>query len=315
MEKLIIGLSILFCLTTRLSYAASENCPPAAAVSDQELAINYAKNATDHGFLWRMSKGDHTSYLYGTIHIAELKTAFPGPITKKALFEVDTVALELDMLDPEIGKRLGQAATSNKQYEIPSELVEKIKQAAKVQCFSYEPIANLMPEMQIMTLHLLEARRDGLYVDYGIDTVLSGVGHGAKKEVISLETPELQMAMIAMDSQQDTITFVEEGLAELGSGDVRKLTLRIYDGWVSSNYQDFERYEDWCKCMDTETDRRFMARILDDRNITLAEKVDQLHASGKAVFTAVGALHMFGEKGLPSLLRKQGYQVERVQFN
>jgi len=37
-----------------------------------------------------------------------------------------------------------------------------------------------------------------------------------------------------------------------------------------------------------------------------------LHAQGKALFVAVGSLHMVGPLGLPVLLRARGFEVERV---
>ena len=45
-----------------------------------------------------------------------------------------------------------------------------------------------------------------------------------------------------------------------------------------------------------------------------ADAIDRLHASGQRVFAAVGALHMPGPTGLPALLARRGYQVERVAF-
>lgn len=53
--------------------------------------------------------------------------------------------------------------------------------------------------------------------------------------------------------------------------------------------------------------------MLDDRNPQLADHIDQLHRSGKTVFAAVGSLHMTGPTGLPSLMEKRGYQIERVK--
>jgi len=40
--------------------------------------------------------------------------------------------------------------------------------------------------------------------------------------------------------------------------------------------------------------------------------IDAMHAQGKRVLVAVGALHMTGEQGLPRLMAARGYSVERL---
>ncbi len=75
-----------------------------------------------------------------------------------------------------------------------------------------------------------------------------------------------------------------------------------------------EHFNEWCECLNTEIERAMMKRLLDDRNPDLAEHIDALHESGKQVFAAVGSLHMFGAVGLPVLMAKRGYRVERVDF-
>ena len=58
--------------------------------------------------------------------------------------------------------------------------------------------------------------------------------------------------------------------------------------------------------------RQLLKRLLDDRNPGLADSVDRLHAQGRPVLAAVGALHMPGPGGLVALLEKKGYAVRRV---
>jgi len=315
MRSVLYFLAALVCLNMKVSYAEPPSCPPTAVQQpDQALMNEAAKKAKDHGFLWKVAKDGHVSYLYGTIHLATFEAMFPGPSIKKALMQADTIALELDSTDPSIMERLMKSVSTIKSYDIPERLVNQIKEVAKAQCFPYKNIATMMPEMQVMTLSLLDSRQDGLYVDYGIDMVLAGFGHALKKNIVSLETPEMQMEMLRMRSQAETIKLVEQNLSQFNTGEARVLTQRMFQSWESANYEDFEHYKDWCQCVDTEADKQFMERILDQRNIKMVEKVDQLHASGESVFVAVGSLHMFGEKSLPSLMRQRGYEVEVVRF-
>lgn len=314
MKKLISFFCIFIIQIFNPTYAESEACPSVPELPNQ-VALNLAaKNAKDHGFLWQITKDDNVSYLYGTIHLARYEDMFPGPIIKKALVDVDTIALELDILEPDIMNRLIKSMSATKSHSIPAELSKKIQEAAKAQCFAYESMANMMPELQVITLGMLQARKDGLYTEYGVDFMLSGFGHASGKKVVSLESPEMQMEMLKMDSQQDTIDFVRKSLAKIETEGERELILRMFNGWKSGNREDYKNLPNWCQCMDTVADKKFMQRLLDKRNVELAKRIDMLQASGKAVFAAVGSLHMFGENNLPDLMRKHGYKVEVVQF-
>ena len=89
---------------------------------------------------------------------------------------------------------------------------------------------------------------------------------------------------------------------------------RIAKVWTEGNHAELARFESWCNCVDTATERAAMKRLLDDRNPQLAAAIDNLHTSGTRVFAAVGSLHMIGPKGLPALLRQRGYRVEQGDF-
>lgn len=44
----------------------------------------------------------------------------------------------------------------------------------------------------------------------------------------------------------------------------------------------------------------------------MARKILSLHESGKSLFVAVGSLHMAGPKGLPALLKQDGFDIQQV---
>ena len=63
------------------------------------LRMEPAQRASEHGLLWRIEKNGHTSWLYGTLHVARADWMLPGPAVRSALQQVDSIALELDLLD------------------------------------------------------------------------------------------------------------------------------------------------------------------------------------------------------------------------
>lgn len=277
-----------------------------------EMIQGAMSTARDRGFLWSIRKDGHTSFLYGTIHVAKFDWMFPGPGVMQALRTTDTLALELDILDEDIQGRMAKGMTALRNTALPELLVQRMRQQADSECVSYDSIAKLTPELQITLLTLMLGRGEGLDASYAIDSVLAGIGHSAKKKVVSLETPELQLQLLQMKSSQETLAFVQNGLDELKSGRSRTMLNRIAKVWANADYTEMARFSEWCECLNTEIEREMMKRMLDQRNPALADSIDALHHSGKQVFAAVGSLHMFGPMGLPTLMAKRGYTVESI---
>ena len=295
--------------------SASVACPPPAAVPTQEQVQAGMRDAIDRGFLWRIRKDGRTSYLYGTVHVAQAAWMYPGPSVLQALKTSDTLALELDPLNPDIQRRMAKGMAAKSGAVLPEPLALRLRAQMQALCVPPEALASMGPKMQVATLSILAARADGLDPSYGIDLFLAAMGRGAKKTVLSLETPELQLRALQIPSAAGTDTFVENGLTELESGEARSMLLRLAKIWADGDHAQLARYEEWCDCLKTEFDRDAMRRLLDDRNPGLAASIDALHASGKHVFAAVGSLHMFGVTGLPTLMAQRGYQVERVAYH
>jgi hypothetical protein len=294
--------------------AVAAGCPPIAAPLTQEGLQAGLGAAKDHGFLWRLVKGGRTSYLYGTIHAARTDWMFPGPAVVDAIRGVDTLALELDVLDADVQRRLAASIGPRPNEPLPADLAQRLDRQIAAECLDAATFARFAPEFQVASLSVMAARRDGLDPVNAIDVVLAVVARGLGKPVASLETPEAQMQALKMTSQAETIAFVREGLDELESGRIRPMINRLAKVWVDGDRDALARYEQWCGCMESAPERAAMKRLLDDRNEPIARAIDALHGGGTRVFAAVGSLHMIGPKGLPTLLRERGFAVEASDF-
>ena len=312
MKRLLCLVSLTIALQGA-AFAQATDCPPAAAPPTPAQMQAGMQAARDRGFLWRLRKDGRDSWLYGTVHVARFEWMFPGPTVLTALKASDTIALELDLLDPDIQRRMAQVIAAAPGTPLPEPLKQRLLRQAEAECLPTQVLEPLSPELQVATLESLIGRRDGLDPSYGIDVVLAGWGHAAAKPVVSLETPELQLATLTMPTRAKTIEFVTSTLAEMEAGRARPALKRIAQVWADGDLATLARYESWCDCINTPADRTALARLLDARNPALADSIAALHGSGQRVFAAVGSLHMIGPVGLPALLAQRGFEVQRIQ--
>jgi uncharacterized protein YbaP (TraB family) len=288
-------------------------CPPAATMPSPEQVQAAAREASDRGMLWRLRKDGRTSYLYGTIHVGRLAWAFPGPAVSAAFADADTLALELDMTDPAVGRQV-TAPGGPPAPALPEPLRERLHRQLAAACIDPAAVAALHPVMQAVSVAVLASRWEGLDPTYAQEVVLAGRARALQRGVVSLETVQSQLAALIPDDPQVALRLVDETLQQLEANKVRPVIVRLARAWERGDLAELEGYERWCDCADTDEERAFMRRLNDGRNPALAERIDALHGGGKRVFAAIGALHMTGPQALPRLMAERGYVVERVAF-
>lgn len=297
--------------------AAAVNCPPEPHAPTSQALHAAARNARDHGFLWRAEKDGRLVWLYGTLHVGSLETAWPGPTVAAALRGSDVLALEIDLLDPAMQRRLASSMAAAERADaapLPGPLAARLQAQIDAACVPAAGLQSLSPILQVLTLETLSVRRDGLDPAYGVDAILGSLAHEAHQRVVSLETPEAQIGLLTDFSADEERRLVEQTLDELETGRARPLLLRTARVWLQSRHDELESYAQWCECMRDDDERRFMKRLLDERNVVMADAIEALHAGSTRVFVAVGSLHMIGREGLPALLAQRGYTVERIAF-
>ena len=293
--------------------AQATSCPPKATLPSRDEMQTMARAAQDRGLLWRVSNGGRESWLYGTSHVGRRSWLVPGRTVMGAMAKSDKLALELNVLDPEVVKGIAQGMKARDDApELEAALAARLQVQRDKACA--QDIAMLRPDAQVIALQAMSARSQGVYPDYGVDMLLAGMAAGLKKPVVSLETPELQIRELFSDDPKEVAESVDDGLKQLENGKAPEQVNLVADLWADGKQERLENYADWCDCANTPRERAHLKRLIDDRNPAMAEGIVNLLKEGDSVFAAVGALHMVGPNGLPTLLRKKGYKVERVPF-
>ena len=287
-------------------------CPPPFQAPTAEQSRAAQQGARNHGYLWRITKGGHSSYLYGTIHLAKFDWMFPGPDVIGALRKSDTIALELNFLDDHTSNAVQQGMKEADPPSVPVEFTAWVQQQAVTNCLDGRALAAMRPEFQVAAITAAQARQQGLEAAYGIDLMLTQLSKVLNKPLEGLETAQEQLDAIRTD-QKDLQSQSDEG--EFSPQEVergQRILIRIANAWADSDLDTLAHYSEWCQCMDKADEQVEMRRLVDDRNPKMANRIDALHTAGHNLFVGVGALHLAGSKGLPALMEAHGFAVQRI---
>lgn len=311
---LLPALRLCALLLATLAPAARADCPPQPQTPTPAQVRTLLREARDLGLLWRLERDGRVGWLYGTLHVGRRAWSAPGPNLLAALRQAEVVALEIDVSDPALPQAMARAEAplraQEQQAQLPAELRARLAALARSACA--EGLAAQPALMQALSLTVLSGRRDGLDPAYAQEYMLGGFARAAGKPLRALESPELQLAMLAPPQVAQLAPSVEHMLAQLENGRARRGLLELAQVWADGDLERLAHYEDWCDCIDGEEDRQLMRRLNDGRNDALAAGIAALLDGGQRVFAAVGALHMTGERALPRLMAERGWSVTRV---
>jgi uncharacterized protein len=295
--------------------AQTATCPPEVPVITPQSVPERMRTAKNKGFLYSFSKDGQTSWLFGTLHLGDESTLFPGPQLQAVLNKSKAVALELDLTDPAALLKSIQAVTASEsnQQIATSQRLAAIAAAAKAGCV---PIANLtaMPIMlQAMTLVLNEAKFAGYFTDYSQESFLTGFAKATGKKLHGLETMDEQMRALVGENPQELAQIVDSILGSLKSPKTQQTFTRLVAMWRDTDVAKLNDYDQWCNCLNSEIEKKFMSRLIEQRNVIMLGRALKLHDQYQgSLLVGVGSLHLLGETGLVKGLEKLGFKVERL---
>lgn len=244
-------------------------------------------------FLWKAQRGGDVIWLYGTIHDSGLD-AVPH-VALAALEHSVRFVSELGDAEPDHelfikyarvhdGPGIDQRLPEGDWYDLRDTLIGTIKE---------DDLRRAEP-WYAMTL---------------LSTKMAPTKEKSMDVLLALRAKELAMPVDALETW-------EEQLAALHSAvDIEDLKVAIHARDTMTC--DFSRMRVSYEAGDTKTMEALLvvpktqATMLDARNAKWLPKIEGYEPRGGA-FVAVGLGHLLGPKGLPALLEKEGYTVERI---
>ena len=263
------------------------------------------------GLLWKVeSASGQTSHVFGTIHLSDARVlALPGPV--KQSFEGSGSFVMEVTLDPanlmQLAGRMIYTDGRDLQAVLGPALFQKVAATAPSTGLPPEMLRYLKPWAVALILMMPQSNGDNV-----LDDRLYKMAIEQNKGVHQLETVDEQVDMFDGMPENEQIAMLRNAVDNRER--LPKLMERMVDTYLKRDLAALYRISEEDDGLDPALQRIktvLMQRLLDQRNIRMAERADVLLKNGRA-FIAVGALHLYGERGVLALLANRGYRVTRV---
>lgn len=263
-----------------------------------------------HGVLWKIeAKGAPPSYLFGTIHTdddrvlvlpAAVQQAFDGAASFAAEVVGDEAAVRkfitaMVTREEQLPQLLGapdyaQADHLLAEHNIPSEARPRFKPWAAM-------------------ITLLQPRdATGLV----LDRVLLHEAQQRGKRIHALESVEEQIAALDGMAEASQVRLLHEVVNRYS--EFQDTIRSLIEAYLARDLAMLWRLNAETMGRDPAVKAAndvFLQRVLFARNERFAERLAPLLHDGNA-FAAFGALHLYGERGVLTLLQRRGFKVQRV---
>ena len=268
----------------------------------------------------------NVAWLFGSIHIGEeyfyplpdyVISAYEG--ADALAVEFDIVAFEKDMsAQMEMAKKMYYQDGTTIKDHISAELYNKAVEVME-DCDMYAPYMDLLyPIMWSQLIENAVYEKLGINYDLGIDQHMLDRAYKDGKKILDVESAEFQYSMLVNYSAPLQSLLPEESVASYYAQDEVKATAdEMLSIWAGGNEQTFWEFLDAEQEFETQEEADLYAEYVKametDRNIGMADFVEDSLASGEEVFVCVGAAHVVGADAMVELLRERGYTVTLVK--
>lgn len=261
--------------------------------------------------LWEV-QGSNTVYLLGSLHVMKPDLYPLAPALEAAYAQAGIVGFETDLealKDPAMTMKLMQAGmysgTDTLKNHLPAATHALIVSHLESAVGSAAPFEKFKPWMVAVTMLEMELMQLGYHPEQGLDLYFSRRARHDYKPVIALETPELQIQLLAGLGELDGTQFLQQTLLELKTLKTDFDTLT--GAWRTGDLAALERllHESFAPYP------RLRDRFLTDRNRAWIPELEKLLRGTTNALVVVGAGHLVGTNSVVDLLKARGYRVQQ----
>ncbi|MES9992182.1 MAG: TraB/GumN family protein [Candidatus Thiodiazotropha sp.] len=261
--------------------------------------------AAEQGLLWHIKGKDVDSYLFGTIHSEDPRVTRLPEVVEESFNRADILMLEISLDQTTIATvatKMLQGADGSLSKQVGESLAEEAAVAMRSRGVPPEVTDLMQPWAVVMTLSS-PRQVTGQFLDKQLYNRAIQVG----KQFQPLENPEEQLSVFTKLTLEEQKSLLRHVLGEYRSYS------RMYENLTKAYLaRDLDALMEISFANPISEDpalqEKFMAQMLTGRNHRMLERMGSYLTQGR-VFIAVGALHLVGDEGLISLLRRRGYKV------
>lgn len=263
--------------------------------------------------LWKVSDADSEVYLFGTLHALNPAANWRTPAYDAAYAKASRVWFEADLgeADPTRVDALLQRYGYDADRPLSKKLTPSDLGALARQGIDVRRIDHLRPWAAALMLSMQPALGRGATVEAGADLTMTRAVRTGAKQLRAFETLEDQAKMFASLTEGSEVRYLSNVLQERGVvSRLRSPGVNLEEAWLAGDLAklgpglvgDLKR-----------GNPELYDALLKRRNERWVEQLVDVMAGEGVDLVNVGALHMVGDDGLPTLLAARGYAVQRLQ--
>lgn len=276
--------------------------------------IVFSVFAEAKNLLYKLSSYTSTVYILGSIHLAKPELY---PLDKdiiKAYNTSDVLVVEVDISSSKAVSQMQKAMRHLGSYpkgkslktELSAKTYKALQEYTNKTGISIRLLQKLKPWLVMLQLSTVQMQRLGYSTEIGIDQYFLNRAKKDKKDILSLETIEEQMALLSKDDKdfQDRLLFY----ALKDMHELEPMLESMYKSWKTGDADSFSKI----MSLSIENDpsmREIYNKLITKRNYMMTQKIENLLKTKKDYFVVVGSGHVVGKEGIVDLLKKRGYKV------
>jgi uncharacterized protein YbaP (TraB family) len=263
--------------------------------------------------LWEASGKGSTVYLFGSIHVC---TAACYPLSQSVLrrFDAsDALIVELDAERSASRQKLVEAgrlpAGKTLSGMLQASERKRLREVLESLDIPPEAFEGFRPWMVALMISVQAASKAGFESGFGIDLNLMKRSREQGKKLIELESAERQMRALSSGSDAEQIEALNRLVEQVASGKMPVMLGDLLQAWKSGDAASLSgMIQD-----DMPEDSEQSKQLLLQRNREMAGAIAARATRGGKYFVVIGAAHLVGSSGVPTLLARQGFRVVQLR--